>query len=100
MSGIEEKVVAITGASSGIGAATAILLAERGATVILGARRLDRLEEIAAVIRAKGGRATVHRTDVTQRRDLEDMVSAAVEEFGRIDVLVSNAGISKLSLMS
>ncbi|MGV9296261.1 SDR family oxidoreductase [Amycolatopsis sp. NPDC003676] len=90
------KVVAITGASSGIGEATARLLAERGAAVVLGARREDRLEALAKEIRDGGGRAIACVTDVTRRADSDRLVQRAVEEFGRLDVLVSNAGIAKL----
>jgi NADP-dependent 3-hydroxy acid dehydrogenase YdfG len=100
MSEIEGKVVAITGASSGIGEATGLLLAERGATVVLGARRTDRLDAIARGIRERGGRAASCRTDVTRREDLESLVRRAVDEFGRLDVLVSNAGISKIGPMT
>ena len=96
MSGIEGKVVAITGASSGIGEATALLLAERGAAVVLGARRRDRLEATAQKITGQGGRAIGVEVDVTQRADLEHLVARAVEEYGRLDVLVSNAGISRI----
>ncbi|HEY0812031.1 MAG TPA: SDR family oxidoreductase, partial [Pseudonocardia sp.] len=96
MAGIDGKVVAITGASSGIGAATAVLLAERGAAVVLGARRTERLEELASDIRGRGGRAITSPTDVTRRADVERLVGRAVDEFGRLDVLVSNAGISKI----
>jgi NADP-dependent 3-hydroxy acid dehydrogenase YdfG len=96
MSEIEGKVVAITGASSGIGEATALLLAERGAAVVLGARRTERLDELVDGIRARGGRAASLSTDVTRREDLERLVGRAIEEFGRLDVLVSNAGISKI----
>ena len=96
MSGIEGKVVAVTGASSGIGEATALLLAERGAAVVLGARRTERLDELADRIGRRGGRAATRGTDVTQREDLQRLVALAVEEFGRLDVLVSNAGISKI----
>ena len=96
MAGINGKVVAITGASSGIGEATARLLAERGAVVALGARRTDRLDKLAQEIRHHGGRAVTRATDVTRQADLERLVDAAVEEFGRLDVLVSNAGISKI----
>jgi NADP-dependent 3-hydroxy acid dehydrogenase YdfG len=94
--GIEGKVVAITGASSGIGEATARLLAERGAAVVLGARRTDRLDALAREIRDSGGRAAVRATDVTRAADLEALVALAVEEFGRLDVLVGNAGISRI----
>lgn len=100
MTRIEGHVVAITGASSGIGEATARLLAERGARVVLGARRVERLDEIAGEIRAGGATAITCATDVTRREDLERLVSLAVDEFGRLDVLVSNAGISKVAPMS
>ena len=96
MSGIEGKVVVITGASSGIGQASALLLAERGAAVVLGARRTERLDELADRIRQRGGRAVSRSTDVTRREDLQRLVALADEQFGRLDVLVSNAGISKI----
>ncbi|MFI9488597.1 SDR family oxidoreductase [Promicromonospora sp. NPDC052451] len=95
--GIAGKVVAITGASSGIGEAAALLLAERGASVVLGARRTDRLNDVVGRIRAGGGQAVSRAVDVTRRADLEGLVGQAVEEFGRLDVLVGNAGISRLS---
>jgi NADP-dependent 3-hydroxy acid dehydrogenase YdfG len=100
MAGINGKVVAITGASSGIGEATARLLAERGAAVALGARRTDRLDKLVQEIRDNGGRAVTRATDVTRRVDLERLVAGAVGEFGRLDVLVSNAGISKIGPMA
>jgi NADP-dependent 3-hydroxy acid dehydrogenase YdfG len=100
MTGIEGKVVAITGASSGIGEATARLLAERGARVVLGARRVERLDEIAQAIRERGGQAVTCRADVAVRVDLEGLVSTAVDQFDRLDVLVSNAGISKIGPIS
>ena len=100
MSDIEGKVVAITGASSGIGEATALLLAERGAAVVLGARRTERLDKLVGVIRDGGGRAVSQGADVTRREDLDRLVGRAVEEFGRLDVLVSNAGISKVGPMA
>jgi NADP-dependent 3-hydroxy acid dehydrogenase YdfG len=96
MTGISCKVVAITGASSGIGEATARLLAERGAAVVLGARRADRLDKLAEEIRESGGRAVAVATDVTRPEDLRRLVDRAVTQFGRLDVLVSNAGISKI----
>lgn len=96
MSEIEGKVVAITGASSGIGAATAALLADRGAVVVLGARRTDRLAELADQITSAGGRAVTQQTDVRRPQDLHGLVDRAVSTYGRLDVLVSNAGISKI----
>jgi NADP-dependent 3-hydroxy acid dehydrogenase YdfG len=96
MNSVEGKVVAITGASSGIGEATARLLAERGAQVVLGARRVERLDDIAREIRARGGGVVTCPTDVTRREDLERLVGTAADQFGRLDVLVSNAGISKI----
>ncbi|MGW4963067.1 SDR family oxidoreductase [Nonomuraea sp. NPDC004186] len=96
MSAIRGKAVAITGASSGIGEATARLLAERGAAVVLGARRTERLDKIAREIRDRGGRAVTRAVDVTAREDLEQLVGLAVTEFGQLDVLVGNAGISKI----
>jgi len=100
MSAITGKVVAVTGASSGIGEATARLMAERGAVVVLGARREDRLDELAQDIRDQGGRAVACAVDVTRREDLERLVDRAVTEFGRLDVLVGNAGISKIGPMA
>jgi NADP-dependent 3-hydroxy acid dehydrogenase YdfG len=97
MSGIEGKVVAITGASSGIGEATALHLAERGAKVVLGARRSERLEALAARIEKAGGEAAYARTDVTRRADLSALVELARDRFGKIDVLVNNAGIGLIS---
>src|SRR6185437_3788809 len=100
MTGISGKVVAVTGASSGIGEATARLLAERGAAVVLGARRAERLDKLAQQIRDDGGRAISRATDVTRREDLRRLADAAVAEFGRLDVLVSNAGVSKIGPMA
>jgi NADP-dependent 3-hydroxy acid dehydrogenase YdfG len=100
MTAIDGQVVAITGASSGIGEATARLLAERGAAVVLGARRTQRLDHLARDIRDRGGRAITCATDVTRRGDLERLVGQAVTEFGRLDVLVGNAGISRIGPVS
>jgi NADP-dependent 3-hydroxy acid dehydrogenase YdfG len=97
---VEGKIVAITGASSGIGEATALELAARGAAVVLGARRTDRLGAVAERIHATGGRAEVLSVDVTRRADLDALVATAIERFGRLDVLVSNAGVARTSPMA
>jgi NADP-dependent 3-hydroxy acid dehydrogenase YdfG len=97
MSALQDKVVAITGASGGIGAATAVLLAERGARLVLGARRSDSLEALAARLKDTDGDVVVARTDVRRREDLSDLVALACERFGRLDVLVNNAGIGPIS---
>ncbi|MDO9406902.1 SDR family oxidoreductase [Patulibacter sp.] len=98
--GIAGKVVAVTGAGSGIGEATATLLARRGARVVLGGRRTDRLEAVAGRIAKAGGDAAVVGVDVRRRADLEALVALAVDRFGRLDVLVSNAGVGPISPMS
>ncbi|GAB2973620.1 SDR family oxidoreductase [Amycolatopsis acidiphila] len=94
---MNEKVVAITGAGSGIGESTALLLAERGAKVVLGARRTDRLEALAARITENGGQVAWAATDVTRREDLANLVEVARRRFGRLDVLVNNAGAGLIS---
>ncbi len=97
---IAGKVVAITGASSGIGEATALRLSSHGARLALGARRTDRLEALAARIREAGGEALVHALDVTRRDEVEAFVQATLAQYGRLDVLVNNAGVMPLSRMS
>ena len=97
MSNIEGKVVVITGASSGLGEATARHLASKGASVFLGARRLDRLQTVVADIQRAGGRAAAMRVDVTRRAEVDAFLQAATEKFGRIDVLVNNAGLMALA---
>lgn len=99
MSGIEGKVVAITGASSGIGEATALLLAQRGAKIVLGARRTDRLEALATRIAKGGGEAAFAATDVKRREDLSALVALACDRFGKLDVLINNAGVGPISLL-
>ncbi len=100
MPGIEGKVVVITGASSGIGEATARLLARRGARVVMGARRTDRLEKLASALRAEGGTVEYRGLDVTKRKDMADFVAFAQATFGRVDVIVNNAGVMPLSPLS
>lgn len=97
MSGIEGKVIAITGASSGIGEAAARELARRGAKVVLGARRTDRLEALVAEIEAAGGTARQRALDVARLDDVQAFVDFAISEFGRLDVIVNNAGVMPLS---
>lgn len=94
---IATKVVLITGASSGIGEATARLLAQEGAKVVLGARRTDRLEKIVAEIRHTGGAAECRPLDVTDLDDLKAFTGFAEKQFGPIDVLINNAGVMPLS---
>jgi len=91
------KTVLITGASSGIGRATAVHLAREGHHVVLGARREDRLAALAEEIHDTGGTADVHRLDVTDRADVAAFADAAVEAHGRIDVFLANAGVMPLS---
>jgi NADP-dependent 3-hydroxy acid dehydrogenase YdfG len=92
-----DKVILVTGASSGIGAAIARELAGAGAKVMLGARRLERLEVLAAELRAAGGEVLARRLDVTDRADVAGFADAARKTFGRVDVIVNNAGIMPLS---
>ncbi|MDQ7731298.1 SDR family oxidoreductase [Halomonas sp. SpR1] len=97
MSNIQDKVILITGASSGIGEATARTLANQGASVVLGARRTDRLEKLVAEITAAGGKAIACAVDVTRREDVQSFADYALEKFGRIDVIINNAGVMPLS---
>jgi NADP-dependent 3-hydroxy acid dehydrogenase YdfG len=94
---IADKVVVITGASSGIGASTAKLLARHGAKVVLGARRKDRIDAVVQEICAAGGQAMGFAADVTKRAEVEALIQGAVDSFGRVDVLVNNAGIMPIA---
>ncbi|MGL4880751.1 MAG: SDR family oxidoreductase, partial [Waterburya sp.] len=97
MFNIENKVIAITGASSGIGEATAKLLAQKGAKVVLGARRTEKLEKIVEEIRVLGGTAEFKAVDVVNREEMKDFIYFAKDKFGRIDVIFNNAGVMPLS---
>ena len=97
MSNISKKIVLITGASSGIGEATARLLASKGAHVVLGARRTERLEILCGEINASGGVAHFQALDVTRRDDMQGFVDFALKLHGRVDVIVNNAGVMPLS---
>jgi NADP-dependent 3-hydroxy acid dehydrogenase YdfG len=94
---IEGKVVVITGASSGLGESTARYLAKLGATVVLGARRKDRLDAIVKDIQASGGRALAVEVDVTKRAEVEGLVKKAIDTYGQIDVLWNNAGVMPIA---
>ena len=91
--GIKNKIVVVTGASSGLGEATARLLSAQGATVVLGARRADRLQSLAKDLESRGGKALALTTDVTRREQVKALVDSAVQAYGRIDVMINNAGL-------
>jgi NADP-dependent 3-hydroxy acid dehydrogenase YdfG len=95
---IEGKVVVITGASSGLGEAAARLLSAEGASVVLGARRVDRLQSLADELTSGGGKALAVTTDVTDYEQVKKLVDAAVRTYGRIDVMINNAGLMPQSL--
>ena len=97
MSTVAGKVVVITGASSGIGEATALELAAHGARLMLGARRSDRLEDLCSRIGSGQGIAAWQACDVTKRQQVEDLVQAAVDSYGRVDVIINNAGLMPVS---
>jgi NADP-dependent 3-hydroxy acid dehydrogenase YdfG len=96
MLALKNKVVLITGASSGFGAAAAKLFAQEGCKIVLAARRMDRLEELASEVRTMGGDALPVSVDVTRLAQIEAMVNAAVDHYGRIDILFNNAGFGRL----
>lgn len=99
MSNIQDKVVIITGASSGIGEATAKELASKGAKLVLAARREDRLQKLLEEIQNNGGRAIYKVTDVASHEQMEELADYALKQFGKIDVMVNNAGVMPLSLV-
>ena len=96
---IKGKIVVITGASSGLGEATARLLSAEGANVVLGARRVDRLKKLVDELTGAGGKAVAVTTDVTHRDQVKKLVDTAVQKFGRIDVMINNAGLMPQSLL-
>jgi NADP-dependent 3-hydroxy acid dehydrogenase YdfG len=100
MNSIADKVILITGASSGIGETTAKTLAAAGAPVVMGARRTDRLATLQTEIERAGGTAIARKLDVTSRDEVQAFADAAVDAFGRVDVIINNAGVMPLSLMS
>ena len=97
MGTVQGKVVIITGASSGIGAATGVALARAGAKVVLSARRHERLLKVAEQCRGGSGEVMVFDCDVGRREDVERLVAATVEKFGRLDVMIANAGYGMLA---
>lgn len=99
MENIKDKVVIITGASSGMGEAAVKHLSALGATVVLGARRAERIEKLAKGINADGGKALAVAADVTNYDDVKNLVDTAVRQFGRVDVIINNAGVMPLSLV-
>ena len=96
---LSDRVVIVTGASSGIGRATARLLAQQGATVVLAARRQERLDELKSEIEGDGGAALAVPTDVTDRNAVKALAEATIDAYGRIDVLVNNAGVMPLTFL-
>ncbi|QXI41748.1 SDR family oxidoreductase [Pseudomonas wayambapalatensis] len=97
MSNINDKVVLITGASSGIGEAAARLIAAKGAHVVLGARRIDRLQQLVSEICAEGGSASARALDVTDLDSMQAFVEFAKAQYGKVDVIINNAGVMPLS---
>jgi NADP-dependent 3-hydroxy acid dehydrogenase YdfG len=97
--GIKDKVVVITGASSGLGEATARHLAQQGAQLVLGARRQDRIQALAKELTGSGSKAVAVTMDVTDRQQVQKLVDTAVESFGRVDVMINNAGLMPQALL-
>jgi NADP-dependent 3-hydroxy acid dehydrogenase YdfG len=96
---IKDKVILITGASSGIGFSTALTLSKAGATIVAGARRLDRLEGLKKAVEEQGGKISINKLDVTKKEECAQFTNSAINEYGRIDVLINNAGLMPLSFV-
>lgn len=99
MSGLKEKVIIVTGASSGIGEAVARELASGGTKIVLAARREDRLLRLQQEIKHKGGEASYHVTDVTDTKQMDALSQFTLDRYGQIDVLINNAGLMPLSFL-
>ena len=97
MQNLKGKVVAVTGASAGIGKVTAIKLAENGVKVVIGARNTEQLEKVVEEIKSNGGEAVFVKTDVSNKADLVQLVNVAVTQYGKLDVIVNNAGVARIS---
>lgn len=97
---VNRKVILLTGASSGIGAACAQWLSNKGHQLVIGARRIERLNCLAKTIREDGGRVDAHELDVTKKESVDAFVQAALASYGHVDVLINNAGVMPLSLLS
>lgn len=97
---MSNNIVIITGASGGIGGATAKLLASKGATIALAARREEKLRQVAAEIQATGGKASVHQVDVTDKGQVTSLVDDVVRRYGRLDVMINNAGLMAIAPLS
>lgn len=97
MQNLKEKIVAITGASAGIGKAIAIKLGKNGVKVVLGARNTELLEKVIEEIKSNGGEAVFVKTDVSNKADLVQLVNVAVTQYGKLDVIINNAGVARLS---
>jgi NADP-dependent 3-hydroxy acid dehydrogenase YdfG len=96
---IKDKVILITGASSGIGFSTALTLSKAGATIVAGARRLDRLEDLKKAVEEQSGKISINQLDVTKKEGCTQFTNSAINEYGRIDVLINNAGLMPLSFV-
>lgn len=96
---IKDKVILITGASSGIGFSTALTLSKAGATIVAGARRLDRLEALKKAVEEQNGKISINILDVTKKEGCTQFTNSAINEYGRIDVLINNAGLMPLSFV-
>ena len=97
---MSNNIVIITGASGGIGGATAKLLGSKGATIALAARREEKLRQVAAEIQASGGKASVHQVDVTDKGQVTSLVDDVVRRYGRLDVMINNAGLMAIAPLS